>query len=179
MTSEDMHPEASAVGSILAKSYARMLGKAQGQVKCEKRNDNWPKVHKDPEGLSYIRDLNHLFTTFPIQDTCCPLQVCISALLQSFIFIYFLYFGPAVWHARQFLDQGSNPGPGSEMLTPNHQGTWINTLFLCVLSLFLCCVSKDKLATCFYSFCLLETFLHSHRGKSQENFACSPWWPSS
>ena len=72
MTSEDMHPEASAVGSVLAKSYAHRLGKARGQVKCEKRNDNWPKVHKDPEGLSYIRDLNHLFTTLLIQDSRCP-----------------------------------------------------------------------------------------------------------
>ena len=31
-----------------------------GQV-WEKKRDNWPKVNKDPEGLSYISDLNHLF----------------------------------------------------------------------------------------------------------------------
>ena len=33
----------------------------------------------------------------------------------------------------------------------------LNKLFLCVLShLLLCCVSNNKLCTCFYSFCLLE-----------------------
>ena len=32
---------------------------------------------------------------------------------------------------------------------------------ICVLSHTLCCVSNNKLCTCFYSFCLLETFLLS------------------
>ena len=31
----------------------------------------------------------------------------------------------------------------------------------------LCCVSNNKFCNCFYSFCLLETFLLSNRGKSQ------------
>ena len=36
--------------------------------------------NKDLEGLSYIRDLNHLFTGPRLtQDACIPLQVCFSA----------------------------------------------------------------------------------------------------
>ena len=26
------------------------------------KEDNWPRLNKDPRGLSYIKDLNHLFT---------------------------------------------------------------------------------------------------------------------
>ena len=45
--------------------------------------------------------------------------------------------------------------------------SWINRLFSCVLYHILCCVSNNKFCNCFYSFCLLETFLLSNRGKSQ------------
>ena len=78
MTSEDMHPEASAVGSVLAKSYAHRLGKARGQVKCEKRNDNWPKVHKDPEDLSYLNDLTASCCTPPLENPTSFLSGCAS-----------------------------------------------------------------------------------------------------
>ena len=40
-------------GIHFSKALARVLGEARGQAKCEKRNDNWPMVHKGPEGLSY------------------------------------------------------------------------------------------------------------------------------
>ena len=30
----------------------------------EKKQDNWPNVNKDLEGLSYISNLNQLFTAF-------------------------------------------------------------------------------------------------------------------
>ena len=36
--SVDISPQASAVGSILAKSCARILGRVLGPVRCEKRN---------------------------------------------------------------------------------------------------------------------------------------------
>lgn len=48
------------------------------------------------------------------------------------------------------------------------------TLSLCVLHT-LCRVSNDKLSTCFYSFCLLETTLLSNRDKSWGHFASSLW----
>ena len=51
----------------------------------------------------------------------------------------------------------------------------LNKLFLCVLSHLLCCVSNNKPRTCFYSFCLLETFLLSNGGKSQGKFASNLW----
>ena len=45
-----------------------------------KKQDNSPKVNKDPGGLSYISDLCHLHTMFLFtQDTCTPLRVCVSA----------------------------------------------------------------------------------------------------
>ena len=51
-----------------------------------KEEDNWPKANKDPEGLSYISDLNHLFTALILirEDArTLSLWVCISALLLS------------------------------------------------------------------------------------------------
>ena len=47
-----------------------------------KNQHNWPKVNKDPEGLFYIRDLNHLFTVLLLirEDShTLSLWVCISA----------------------------------------------------------------------------------------------------
>ena len=46
-------------------------------------------------------------------------------------------------------------------------------LFLCVLSHVWCCVSNNKLHTCFYSPCLPETFLLSTGSKNQGNSASS------
>ena len=45
--------------------------------------------------------------------------------------------------------------------------SWINKLFSCVLHHTVFCVSNNKFCNCFYSFCLLETFLLSNRGKIQ------------
>ena len=39
----------------------------------------------------------------------------------------------------------------------------LNKLFLCVLSHLLCCVSNNKLCTCFCSFCLLEKCIFQWR----------------
>ena len=41
-------------------------------------------VNKDPEALSYISDLHHLFTTLLIQDAHTPLWVGVSALLLAY-----------------------------------------------------------------------------------------------
>ena len=74
--SVDMHPQASGVGSILEKSRACILGRVQGPVKWGKKQDNWPKVNKDPDGLSCISDLHHLLIVFHlIQDAHTPLWV--------------------------------------------------------------------------------------------------------
>ena len=59
-----------------------------------KEEDNWPKANKDPEGLSYISDLNHVFTVLLIQDVPTPFRVCISALLQTSINKLFLSVSP-------------------------------------------------------------------------------------
>lgn len=79
----DMSSQASAVGSILAESYTCVLGRVLGLVRCEKETQhNWPKVNKDPEDLSYIRDLSHLFTVLLLirEDShTLSLWVCISA----------------------------------------------------------------------------------------------------
>ena len=56
-----------------------------------KKPDNWSNVNKDPEGLSYISGLHHLFTElFFTQDAHTPLQVCLCLapdLLCSFFLI--------------------------------------------------------------------------------------------
>ena len=46
-----------------------------------KKRNNWPKVNKKIEGLSYVSALNHLLTALLVQDAHIPLQVCISTLL--------------------------------------------------------------------------------------------------
>ena len=51
--SEDIHPLASVVGSIIAKSHEHMLGRTDVE---KKKKRYWPKVNKDPEELSYISD---------------------------------------------------------------------------------------------------------------------------
>ena len=54
----------------------------------KKKQDNWPKVNKDPEGLSYISNLNHVFTVLLLireDDRTLSFWVCISALLLSLI----------------------------------------------------------------------------------------------
>ena len=51
-----------------------------------KKQGNWPNVNKDREGLSYRRELNHLFTTLLVQDACTAPWMCISVasdLLRS------------------------------------------------------------------------------------------------
>ena len=49
----------------------------------KKKLYNWPKVNKDPEGLSWMTDLNHVLTVLLIQDTRILLWECISALFLS------------------------------------------------------------------------------------------------
>ena len=51
----------------------------------KKKRENWPKVNKDLEGLSWMTDLNHVLTVLLIQDTHILLWECISALLLSWI----------------------------------------------------------------------------------------------
>ena len=72
-------PQASAVGTILAKSWAHILGRLLWPIRCEKKEkDNWSIVNKDQEGLSFINDLNHLFTEFLMQYSSTALWICIS-----------------------------------------------------------------------------------------------------
>ena len=52
----------------------------------KKKPDNWPKVNKDPEELSYVSDLNHLFPARLLirkDGHTLSLWVCISALLLT------------------------------------------------------------------------------------------------
>ena len=61
-------------------------GPRAGQV-WKKKPDNWPKVDKDQEEVSYVSDLNHLFPALLLirKDgyTLSP-WVCISALLLTY-----------------------------------------------------------------------------------------------
>ena len=67
-------------GIHLSKKLHAHLGEGSRNSHCVKnRQDNWPNVNKDPEGLSCISDLNHLSTECVIQDAGTPLWVCISA----------------------------------------------------------------------------------------------------
>ena len=85
--SVDIPPQASVVGSILAKSCAKSCAKSwggsQGQSGVKKETRYLAKCKQRPEGLPYISDFNHLFTALLIQDACTPLWVCISALLLT------------------------------------------------------------------------------------------------
>ena len=82
--SVDMHPEAFSVGSVLAKCRARILGRDQGPSPVwKKKQHNWLSVNKDPESLSCISDLNHLFISLLVQDAATPFRVCISVLLLT------------------------------------------------------------------------------------------------
>ena len=57
-------------------------GPRTGQV-WEKKWDNWSNGNKDPEGLSYISDLSHLFTVlFLIRKDAHTLSECVA--LSSF-----------------------------------------------------------------------------------------------
>ena len=64
--------------SHLCKKLCTHLRRVLGLVKCEERN-NWPKENEEREGLSYIRDLNHLLTALLTQNAHPHLWVCISA----------------------------------------------------------------------------------------------------
>ena len=73
------------IHAILAKCYAFMYERILGLVSCEKKKqDDWSKVNKDPEGPSYINDLT---TPLLAPSSLCgmpkplTLLMCISALL--------------------------------------------------------------------------------------------------
>ena len=67
----DKHPQASAVEPILTKVVQASWGGSQDRSGVEKKQDNWPKINKDLDKLSYISGLNHLFTVLllTIEDT--------------------------------------------------------------------------------------------------------------
>ena len=45
-----------------------------------RKQDNWSNVNKDPEGLTYKTDVNHLVTVLLLtQDVHTPSRVCVSA----------------------------------------------------------------------------------------------------
>ena len=79
------HAPTGLCGGIHLNEKLRMhVGECPGTSQVwKKKQDNWPTVNKDLEGLSYISDLNHLFPALPIQDSPTVLWVCISALLLS------------------------------------------------------------------------------------------------
>ena len=75
-------------GSNLPKQLHKHLGKCPWTSQaCRKKQDNWPKVNKDQEGLSSITDLHYLLTALLLtQDACTPLLLClclVSDLLHS------------------------------------------------------------------------------------------------
>ena len=63
-----------------------------GVIKKKKKKDNWPKLNKDQRGLSYIKDLNHLFTMlFLIRGgNPHPFSLCIYFCLASVLSKLFL-----------------------------------------------------------------------------------------
>ena len=71
MASVDMHPQVSAVESILTKVVQASWGGSQDRSRVKKKQDNWPKINKDLDKLSYISGLNHLLTVLllTIEDT--------------------------------------------------------------------------------------------------------------
>ena len=145
-----MHPQTSAVGYILEKSCTCILGRVHSPVTCEKRNTI--KVNKVLDGLSYISDFNLFLTALLlIQNAHTPFWECISAWLLPHC---------APPHQRRCLYPLS-------LSVYFCLASALN--FLCMLS-HMGCVSINKLCTCFYHFCLLETFLLSNRGKSQGLF---------
>ena len=85
--SVDVHPQTSTVGFAIAQRCTHVLGTVLRPGRCEeKKQDNWPKVNQHLEGLSYIRDLSHLFTSrLLIREHVHALSfwVCISALILS------------------------------------------------------------------------------------------------
>ena len=75
-------------GIHLTKQLHKHLGKCPWTSQaCRKKQDNWPKVNKDQEGLSSITDLHYLLTALLLtQDACTPLLLClclVSDLLHS------------------------------------------------------------------------------------------------
>ena len=64
------------------KTHTRVGESTTTRQVWKKKQDNWPKVNEHLEGLSYMRDLNHLFTSFLlIREAAHTLSfwVCISA----------------------------------------------------------------------------------------------------
>ena len=117
--------------------------------------DNWPNVHKDPERLSYMSDLPHLFIILLIQDAHVPLWVCVSALLLAYC----------------------TPSHYEGCLCPFLLGMYfclasvLNKQFLCVLSHMICCVSNNKLCTFLFSPVLAPwNFFYFKSGKRQGHF---------
>ena len=137
------------MSSILAKNYACSLGRIHRPVRCEERN-KWPRVNKDPEGLSCVR------IYIPSVPHSSPPRMCVSASCLTY---------------------GTLP-PREEAHTLS-LWVCISDLLLSSINCFPvcspihCAVSNNKLRTCFYSFSLLEIFLLSNRGKSQGHFASS------
>ena len=105
-----------------------------------KKQDNWPRINQDLEGLSYISDLHHLHIAFLlIQDTRTTLWVCLylaSELDKQTLFLC-AHRKEIYWDTKRYIEIQRDT---------------------------LCCVSKNKLNTCLYSFGLLETFLLSNPG---------------
>ena len=132
-------PQASELESILAKTWASILGRALGQVRLEKKEDSQPKVNKDPEELPYINDLAASLLGLPSSrenaHTLRGMSLCLaSSVLKK------------------------------------------QTVSLCALPHMLCCVSDNKLCTCFYIFCLFETFIFQG-ARAPEEFCSKPLAP--
>ena len=108
-------------------------------------------INKDPEGVCYTSDLHHLLSSSFRKSVL--LVGCV--FLPSFWFTVLLFIREdthtlSLWEVYFCL------------------ASVLKSLFLCVVSHLLCCVSNNQLCTCFYSFCLLETFLLSNGGKTRE-----------
>ena len=70
-----LYPQVCSVGSILTKNCVGILERVLGLVGVKKKTqENRLNVNKDLEGLTYISDLNHLFTALLIHDTRTSLQ---------------------------------------------------------------------------------------------------------
>ena len=91
--SVDIRPTGLCGGIHISKNLRTHVGEDPRTSQVWKiEQDNCPKVNKDPEGLSYISDLNHLFTALVLirEDArtlslSLGMDVCIASdLLRSF-----------------------------------------------------------------------------------------------
>ena len=153
-----------------------------------KKQDNWPKVNKDPGGLSYAGDLCHLHNMLLLtQDTCTPLSVFLC--LVSDVLWSSSSTTPALLSGCVFM-----PGFWPTALLLIRENAYTLPLWVCISALllswkncFLVYAPKSCAVSLIINFVLAFTFFTSlkhscfqtrARAKTTLLLAFSSWWPS-